>query len=121
MKEGCDGAADRSYRMKIANRGRDPMHARASLLMVGAVFVLDACSKPATFPQQQQMGVRWTHRVHGEQHATGHEHVSLPFSLDPDGTNGTATVLGYLKAVEMRGGRWVSDVSIAIQLRHNDQ
>jgi hypothetical protein len=97
------------------------MRERANLLTIGIVLALGACHKPTTFPQQQQQGVRWTHRAHGEQYAIKHERVSLPFALDPAGTNGTATVLGYLKAIEERGGRWVSDVSIAIQLRHNDK
>lgn len=93
---------------------------RTNTRLLIAALALAACRGSTTteFPSQHQ-GLRWTHRAHGEQHATRHERVALPFELDPEGTNGTATLLGYLEAVEARGARFVSDVSIAIQLRHN--
>src|SRR5262245_35714978 len=96
------------------------MRTNPCLLVAGAAAALAACHSQTTteFPSQHE-SLRWTHRAHGEQHAIRHEHVALPFALDPEGTNGTAALLGYLKAVEQGGGRFVSDVAIAIQLRHN--
>ena len=94
------------------------MRANGILLIAGTALTLAACRSSTAFPSQHQ-GLRWTSRKHGEQHATGREHVALPFALDPGGTNGTAVLLGYLKTLEQRGARYVSDVSIAIQLRHD--
>lgn len=95
------------------------MRARTSLSIAGALVLLAACGGSSdTFPSQHA-GLRWTSRQHGEKYTTDHRRVALAFSLDPDGTNGTATLLGYLKALEQHGARYVSDVSIAIQLRHN--
>ena len=94
------------------------MRANATLLIAGTALMLTACRSSTTFPSQHQ-GLRWTSRQHGEQHSLRREHLALPFALDPAGTNGTATLLGYLAALEERGARFVSDVSIAIQLRHN--
>jgi hypothetical protein len=94
------------------------MRATTRLVIAGIALTLAACRGPATFPSQKA-GLRWTHRAHGVQHSTQREHVTLPFVLDPEGTSGTATLLAYLRALEQQGARFVSDVSIAIQLRHN--
>jgi hypothetical protein len=94
------------------------MRAKTRLVIAGIALALAACRGSTKFPSQKN-GLRWTHRAHGVQHSTQREHVTLPFVLAPEGTSGTATLLAYLRALEQQGARFVSDVSIAIQLRHN--
>jgi hypothetical protein len=90
------------------------MRARPAVI-VGVSVVLGACGG-APVPASR-VAVRWTDRAFGEQHSTSHEQLALPFELDPQGTSGTAVVLGLLRAAEQRGARYVSDVAIALQLR----
>src|SRR5687767_5888870 len=65
-------------------------------------------------------GVRWLERASGEESSTKHERLALPFTLDPQGTNGTVLVLNLLRAAQARGARYISDVAIAIQIRRGD-
>ena len=51
-------------------------------------------------------------------HATPSTHVALPFELDRTGVSGTALVLGFLERASAGGARYVSDVSIVLQVVH---
>jgi len=94
------------------------MRAKTCLVIAGVVLSLAACRSETKFPSQK-FGLRWTNHAHGVQHSTQREHVALPFELAPEGTSGTAILLAYLRTLEQQGVRFVSDVSLAIQLRHN--
>lgn len=91
---------------------------RASPAVVIAVLSWGACGGAPVANRPEPL--RWTDRAFGEQHAASHERLVLPFTLDPQGTNGTAMILHLLRAAQARGARYVSDVAIAIQFRRGD-
>lgn len=47
------------------------------------------------------------------------EHVDLPFVLEERGVNGTGLLMSYLQKLEGQGIAYVSDLSYALQMRHN--
>jgi hypothetical protein len=91
---------------------------RASRAILIAILSSSACG--GARPAARRAPLRWTDRTFGEQHSVSHERLVLPFTVDPQGTSGTAVVLHLLRAAQARGARYVSDVAIAIQFRRGD-
>lgn len=51
-------------------------------------------------------------------YSRSHQHLELPFELDPAGTSGTALALDFLQTVQAYGAAYVSDLAIAIHFTH---
>ena len=64
-------------------------------------------------------GMRLTNPQFGADHARRSQRFALSFELAPGGTSGTAVVLEYLRSAEARGPRYISDLAIVLQLRHD--
>src|SRR5262245_5980146 len=87
-----------------------------ALLLVAAA----ACSTaPPTFPAHAP-GVRIAPTQVARELSKSSKHLALPFTLEHAGTSGTALVLGYLQSAEAVGAKYVSDLSIVMQVVRND-
>jgi hypothetical protein len=84
------------------------------------LLIVAACGAPApSFPAPAAgPTTRIAPTELARSHATSSTHVALPFELDRTGVSGTALVLGFLERASAGGARYVSDVSIVLQVVH---
>jgi hypothetical protein len=85
----------------------------AVLLLVAGCGSSPSPSFPAPAPS-----LRFASAEVAREHAMSSKRVALPFDLDRTGVSGTALVLGFLDHANAVGARYVSDVSIVIQVVH---
>ena len=84
-------------------------------LVVAAVAVAGCHGLSTDFPDPQA-GMRFAADEMARKSSASTQHVDIPFQLDPKGTDGTELLLGFLHAVEPRGAKYISDVSLSLQL-----
>jgi hypothetical protein len=84
--------------------------------LVLIVLATTACGKLSTnFPDPTQ-GMRFVPVSYGHDHAARSQHVDLPFQLKQQGVNGTALLIGFLQTIERSGAKYVSNVSVSLEL-----
>lgn len=85
--------------------------------LVGMVTVTVAgCHGLSTDFPDPQAGMRFANDDMARKSSASSERVDVPFQLKPTGTDGTELVIEFLQAVEPRGAKYISDVSVALQL-----
>lgn len=83
------------------------------------VMLAAACARStSTFPARK-VGLRITSAEFARNNSHHALHVDLPFQVAQRGVNGTGLVLAYLQRMQELGALYVSDLSYALQMRHN--
>jgi hypothetical protein len=89
-------------------------------------FALVGCSHAADVPATTQplearhTTLSITDGTFAREHAIATKHTRLPFAFDATGVNGTQLMREFLGYAEQRGARYASDLSITLQMIHDN-